>query len=115
MLPEVAHVACVDEPLAFAQIEVGEDDLVRIVGEGDPAVAVDALRLAMTAELMQMQVLPTRRDLQHAMQLGDRRITGHKQTPPDQRGDGTERDFELIDRDGRLLLGDTHGCLRSGV
>lgn len=96
MLPIVAHVVFVDEPLRFAQFEIGEDDLVRIIGEGDPADAVDAIRLAMNAELMQMQVLPAHRDLQHVVQLGDRRVAGHAQTPPDHRGDGAQRDLELM-------------------
>lgn len=63
MLPVVAHVILIDELLALAQLEIGEDDRVRIIGEGDPAGAVDAIRLAVNAELMQMQILPAHRDL----------------------------------------------------
>lgn len=114
MLPKVAHVIFVDEPLRFAQFEIGEDDLMRIVGEGDPAVAIDTIRLAVYAELMQMQVFPAHRDLYDVVQLGDRRVAGHEQTPPDQRRDGAQRDLELIDRDGRLLRGGAHGFPRSG-
>jgi len=90
VLPKVAHVVLVDEPLALAQLEIGKDDLVRIVGEGDPADAVDAVGLAVNAEPMQVQVFPTHRDLQHGVQLGDRAIAGHEETPPDHRGDGAQ-------------------------
>ncbi len=74
MLPIVAHVIVVDESLALAQFEIGEDDRMRIIGEGDPAVAINAIRLAMNAELMQVQVLPSHRDLEHVVQLGNRRV-----------------------------------------
>jgi len=63
---------------------------------------------------MQMQVLPAHRDLQHGIQLGDRRVAGHPQAPPDQRGDGAQRDFGLIDPDGRLLRGGAHEFPYSG-
>jgi len=72
------------------KLEIGKDDLMRIVGEGDPTDAIDAIRLAVNAELMQMQVLPAHRDLQHGMQLGDRCIAGHEQAPPDHGGDGAQ-------------------------
>ena len=59
---------------------------MRIVGKGDAAVAVDAIRLAVDAELMQMHILPAHRDLHDGMQLGDRRVAGDEHAAPDQRG-----------------------------
>ncbi len=108
MLPEVAHVILIDEPLPLAQPEGSQGDLAWIVGKADASIAVDAIRLAMNAELMQMQVLPAHGDLQHIVQLGDGCVTGDEQAPPDQGSDVTQRHLELIHRDGCRCLGGAH-------
>lgn len=76
MLPEVAHVVLVDEPLALPQPEVGQTDLVRIVGKEQPAAARDAVLPTMHPKAVQMQIFPAHGNLQHVMEFGDGRVAG---------------------------------------
>lgn len=103
VLPPVAKVILVEEALAFAQPEVSEAHVAGIVGEDNPPVVVDAVRLPVDQELLQVQVLPAHGNLHHVVELGNGRVTAHQQAAPYQGATVSQRDLELIDPDADCL------------
>jgi hypothetical protein len=53
--------------------------------------------LAADLKLMQMVVQPSHRGLKNLVQLGERSLTRHFDTPPDGRGDIEQEDIQTID------------------
>ena len=71
VLPGVAEVILVEEPLVGAELEVGEADLAGILGEPEPARSADAVIAAVDAEAMEVGVAPIEGDLDDVMELGE--------------------------------------------
>jgi hypothetical protein len=71
VLPGVAEVILVDEPLVGSELEVIEPDRVGIVGERESPHPADAIVAAVDAEPVEMEVTPAEGNLEHVMELGE--------------------------------------------
>lgn len=90
VLPAVGQVVLVAEALAFAQPEVSEADLVRVIAEREAAAVRDAIVPPVNVEAMQVFILPAHGDLEDGVELGDGRVSAHQQPAPDERRDAAQ-------------------------
>jgi hypothetical protein len=93
----VAEVVLGEEPLVAAELEVGEPNRSRLVGEPEPTHPVGAIVPAVDAEPMEMEVAPAERALEYVMEVGKRAVAAHQEPPPDHRADPADPDVELVD------------------
>src|SRR6266498_3624883 len=108
--PGDVEVVLVGEALTHLKTEIGQADLVGVVGKAHPTRIGDAVAFAVDDEAVQMGVGPAEGDLDAGVQLGDGRRIGHQQPAPDQRADSVEPDAELVASSG---VGRGHTAPRS--
>jgi hypothetical protein len=80
-------VVFVTEPLTEAKPQLTELDLAGVVAETRASDIGDAVLGAVDDEAVQVFTAPAEHRLQDRVQLGDRGVGGHQQSPPDQRAD----------------------------
>jgi hypothetical protein len=82
----------VDVPEALAALEAkGAQRNVSRVGTVAPIV------LAEDVEVMQVLVAPVEEDLEHVMEVCQRRVASDKESTPDERADAAQDNAQLID------------------
>lgn len=106
VLPRVAQVVLIKEPLVESEPEVGESDLACILGRRESADSTDAIVAAVDAKPVEMEITPAESDLEHVMEVGEGAIAAHQEPPPDHGADLPDPGMELVDL-GRGLIG--HG------
>jgi hypothetical protein len=104
VLPGIAEVTLVEEAFVAAELEVGEANLVGILGEPGPSRPTDAVIPGVDAEAMEVGVGPAEGDLERVMELGQGAVGAHQEPPPDHGADLPDPDVELVDL-GRRLIG----------
>ena len=110
MAPGDVEVVFVPEAFALPKAEIGQANLVGVVGKADPTKVGDAVGLAVSDELVEVGVAPAEAALDDGVQLGDGRRISHEQSAPDQRADSVEPDAELVDN---RWVGGRHTAPRS--
>jgi hypothetical protein len=98
--PRGAEVVVVDETLTHPQPEVAQAHPVGVVAEDRAAVVAQAVLPAVHLEAVQVITGPAESHLKNIVEVGDARVAGHEQAPPDQRADPVQHDAQLVDEQG---------------
>ena len=97
VLPQITHIVFIKKSFPLAEFEIAKSHLMGIVAKGHATVTVNAIGLAMDAELMEMEILPTHDCLDNRMQFSDRRAGLGEHSPPDHGGYVAKMNPQLVD------------------
>ena len=104
MPPAGDEIVVVGEALTQAQPEADQGNRLWVGGGADAWAAASVL-LAVDPEAVQVDVLPTHRDLDDVMEVGNRRVARDEDAAPDQWGHVAQDQPELVDTRGVLADG----------
>ncbi len=103
-LPAGDEIVVVGEALPQAQPEADQGNRLWVGGEADAGAAASII-LAVDPEAVQVDVLPTHRELDDVMEVGNRRVALDEDAAPDQWGHVAQDQPELVDARGGLAHG----------
>lgn len=93
MLPVIAKVILILEPLCRPKTKIRKPDFVGIIGESDTAFIGNAVLLATNRELVEMAVVPAHGRLHDFMKEADRAVVRNQNTSPYRRLDPVQNDL----------------------
>jgi hypothetical protein len=115
-LPPIAEVVLVQEPFIGAKVQVGQLDLPCVVA-GKAVAARHSVVLLADAEAMEVEVGPSKADLQDKVQLGQGAVGPEEKAPPEHRVNLPDPDVDEVSFGlGILFHGDVSlsACQRLG-